>query len=112
VLSAEEARELLRGLDVSRVIGLRDRAIIALMTYTFARVGAVVQMRVADYYPQKKRWWVRLREKNGKLNEMPWHHNLEAWLDEYNEAAKTGNRKRHRCFAARADAAGSLPMKP
>jgi integrase len=47
-------------------VGLRDRALMAVMTYTFARVGAVVAMRVEDYYPGGKRWWVRLREKGGK----------------------------------------------
>jgi integrase len=57
------------------------------MTYTFARVSAAVALRVEDYYPQKKRWWLKLREKNGKLNEMPCHHNLESYLDEYIEAA-------------------------
>jgi integrase/recombinase XerD len=46
-----------------------------------------VKLKVEDYYPQKKRWWLRLREKNGKVNEMPCHHNLESYLDEYIEAA-------------------------
>ena len=72
-------------MDVSSVVGLRDRAIIATMTYTFARVGAVVALKVEDYYPQKKRWWLRLHEKNGKVNEMPCHHKLEAYLDEYSK---------------------------
>jgi hypothetical protein len=40
----------------------------------FARVGAVVALTVEDYYAQKKRWWLRLGEKNGKVNEMPCHH--------------------------------------
>jgi hypothetical protein len=44
-------------MDVSTVVGLRDRAIIAVMTYTFARVGAVVVLTVEDYFPQKRRWW-------------------------------------------------------
>jgi integrase/recombinase XerD len=57
VLSSEEATALLQEMDVSSVVGLRDRAIIAVMTYTFARVGAVVALKVEDYYPQKKRWW-------------------------------------------------------
>jgi integrase len=74
--------------------GLRDRAIIAVMTYTFARVGAVVALTVEDYYAQKKRWWLRLREKNGKVNEMPCHHKLESYLDVYIEAAGIeGDRK-------------------
>src|SRR5208283_2232803 len=74
VLSSEEATALLTGMDVSTIVGLRDRAVIAVMTYTFARVGAVVALTVEDYFPQKKRWWLRLHEKNGKVNEMPCHH--------------------------------------
>jgi site-specific recombinase XerD len=87
VLSSEEATALLKGTDVSTVVGLRDRAVIAVMTYTFARVGAVVALAVEDYFPQKKRWWLRLREKNGKVNEMPCHHKLEEYLDAYIKAA-------------------------
>src|SRR5712691_6292232 len=76
------------------VVGLRDRAIIAVMTYTFARVGAVVALNVEDYFAQKKHWWLRLREKNGKLNEMPCHHKLESFLDTYRDAAGVaGDRK-------------------
>ena len=60
-----------------------NRALIALMGYTIARVGAVIQMKVEDYYIQKRRGWVRLHEKGGKVNEMPCHHNLEAALDEW-----------------------------
>jgi integrase/recombinase XerD len=94
VLSSEEATALLAGMDVSTVVGLRDRALIAVMTYTFARVGAVVALNVEDYYSQKKRWWLRLREKNGKVNEMPCHHKLESYLDAYiNEAGIADDRK-------------------
>jgi len=63
VLSSEEATALLTGMDISTVVGLRGRAIIAAMTYTFARVGAVVALTVEDYFSQKKRWWLRLHEK-------------------------------------------------
>lgn len=54
------ARRLFDSIDTSTVVGLRDRALIGVMTYAFARIGAVVAMRVEDYYPQGKRWWVRL----------------------------------------------------
>ena len=88
VMSAEEVRALLDAIDTSTAIGLRDRALIALMVYTFARVGAVLQMRVEDVYVQKRRTWVRLHEKGGKEHEMPCHHNLEAWLHEYIKGAQ------------------------
>jgi integrase/recombinase XerD len=87
VLDAEQARKLLDSIDTSTVVGLRDRALISVMTLAFARIGAVVAMRVEDYFPKGKRWWVRLHEKGGKRHEMPAHHNLEAYLDAYIDAA-------------------------
>lgn len=94
VISSAEATDLLKGMDVSSMVGLRDRAVIAVMTYTFARVGAVVALTVEDYYPQKKHWWLKLHEKNGKVNEMPCHPKLAVYLDEYIEAAGiSGERK-------------------
>jgi integrase len=72
VLTADEARELLDAIDTSTIVGLRDRALIALMTFTFARVGAAAgKMRVEDVYVQGRRTWVRLHEKGGKRHEMP-----------------------------------------
>src|ERR1700722_19638703 len=85
VLSAEEARQLLDSLDTSSVVGLRDRALIALMVFTFARVGAAMSMNVEDWYFQTRRWWVRLHEKGGKRHEMPAHHNLELYVAAYIE---------------------------
>jgi site-specific recombinase XerD len=87
VLDEDEARQLLASIDATNVVGLRDRAVIGLMVYTFARVGALVGMNVEDYYPQGKRWWVRLHEKGGKLHEVPAHHKLEEYLDAYLDAA-------------------------
>ena len=58
VLTEEQARRLIESIDTSTVVGLRDRALIGVMTYAFARIGAVVAMRVEDYYPEGKRWWV------------------------------------------------------
>jgi integrase/recombinase XerD len=69
------------------LLGLRDRAIIAAMVYTIARVGAMVAMTVEDYYAQGKRSWLRLHEKGGKQHEMPAHHTLEEYLDAYIDAA-------------------------
>ena len=66
ILNAGETRELLDSIDVSHVVGLRDRAIIAAMVYSFARVGAMLAMRVEDYYTQGRRGWLRLHEKGGK----------------------------------------------
>ena len=99
VLTAEEARELLESIETVRtkrqdgvdeepsLVGLRDRALIGAMVYTFARVNAVLKMKVRDFFVQGRRGWVRLHEKGGKEHEVPCHHNLERYLDEYIAAA-------------------------
>jgi site-specific recombinase XerD len=101
VLAADEARELLDAIVIARkvkrpdgteseepdLVGLRDRAPIGVMVYTFARINAVLEMKVRDYFVQGRRGWVRLHEKGGKEHEVPCHHNLEQYLDEYVAAA-------------------------
>ncbi len=87
VLSADEMRELLAAIDTTSLLGLRDRALIALMGYTFARVGAATGMKVEDFYVQKRRGWVRLHEKGGKVTELPCHHNLDQYLEEWISAS-------------------------
>jgi site-specific recombinase XerD len=87
VLSPDEARTLLDSISLSSPVGLRDRALIALMVYSFARIGAALKMRIEDVYTQNRRTWVRLHEKGGKRHEMPCHHNLEAYLHAYIDGA-------------------------
>ena len=98
VLSAAEARRLLASIDISTHVGLRDRAFIGLMAYSFARVGAATAMKVEDVFTQDRRLWLRLREKGGKRHEMPCHHNLEAYLLAYLEG--TGDHLRRHQGAA------------
>jgi integrase len=76
----------LDAIDTDSLIGLRDRALIGTMVYTFARINAVLEMKVEDYFIQGRRGWVRLHEKGGKEHEVPCHHTLEKYLDEYIEA--------------------------
>lgn len=87
VLTAGEARQLLDAIDCSTIAGLRDRALISVMVYSFARVSATIGMDVEDYYPQGRRMWFRLHEKGGKQHDVPAHHNAEAYVDAYLEAA-------------------------
>jgi site-specific recombinase XerD len=83
VLDPTEARQLLDAIDITTPAGLRDRALIGLMVFSFARIGAALAMKVEDVYVQSRRLWVRLHEKGGKRHEMPCHHSLEAYLDAY-----------------------------
>jgi integrase/recombinase XerC len=83
VLDRSEVRALLDSIDVTTPAGLRDRVLIGLMVYSFARIGAALAMKVQDVYVQSRGLWVRLREKGGKRREMPCHHNLETYLHVY-----------------------------
>jgi integrase/recombinase XerD len=87
ILTPDEARKLIRAIPTDTIIGLRDRALIGLMIYTFARVSAALKMNVKDFYPKQESLWVRLHEKGGKHHEMPCQHNLKVWLREYIDAA-------------------------
>lgn len=111
VLAADEARMLIDAIDISTITGLRDRALIGLMVYTFARVGAVIKMRMEDVYVQGRRTWIRLQEKGGKQHEMPCHHNLDDYLHAYLEAAQLGAKAYFFCTAmGRSTALSSRPM--
>ena len=68
------------------------------MVYSFSRVSAAVAMKTEDYYAQGKRWWFRLHEKGGKRHEVPAHHNAEAYMDAYLEAAGHQSEKRTPLF--------------
>ncbi|WP_234893718.1 tyrosine-type recombinase/integrase [Agrobacterium vitis] len=98
VLSPDEARHLLHSIPVDTIAGLRDRALIGLMTYSFARVGAAIGMEVRDVCVQNRRLWVRLHEKGGKLHEMPCHHTLEEYLDAYMEVGGLKDQPRSPLF--------------
>ena len=108
VLTEAEARSLFAAIDHKpdengrqvpkepyemTIAELRDRALIAVMVYSFARIGAVLAMDVDDYYQQGKRCRLRLHEKNGKEHELPAHHKLEKYLDAYLAAAGLTGRK-------------------
>jgi len=87
ILTAEDARKLLESIPTNTLVGLRDRALIGMMIYSFARVSAALSLTPKDVFRQKRRLWIRLNEKGGKVHDMPCHHNLELYLLEYMEAA-------------------------
>lgn len=87
ILEAEEVRVLFGQFDPEALIDLRDRAIIGTMVYSFARVGALVKLRVKDYYRQGARAWFVLDEKGGKQNRVPAHHLAAEYVEQYIAAA-------------------------
>lgn len=112
VLSPEEARRLLDSIDVTTPAGMRDRALIALMVFSFARIGAALRMRIEDAYVQDRRLWVRLHEKGGKRHEMPCHHSLEAYLHAYIDGCGLGDDRKGPLFRTIARGTGKLSATP
>ena len=104
VISADETRRLLDHIGGDDVLALRDRALVATMVFSFARIGAVVAMRVRDYFQHGRRHRLRLHEKGGKQHEVPAHHRVEEYLDAYLEAAGIGPEKDSPLFRAAAPA--------
>jgi integrase len=86
-LLAEDARTLLSSIDTSRLMGLRDRALIATILYTFARVGAATALKVEDYYTVGRDNWLRLQEKGGRDNCVLVSYALGDYLNAYIDAA-------------------------
>jgi integrase/recombinase XerD len=112
VLQADEARTLIDAIDTTSLPGLRDRALIGLMVYTFARVGAAISMKVEDFFVQGRRDWVRLHEKGGKEHEMPTHHNLDRYLEEYIRTAGIAEDRKSALFRTTRGRSGELTANP
>jgi integrase/recombinase XerD len=91
---------------------LRDRALLGVLAYTFARIGAVVNLKVEDYYPSGKRFLLRFKEKGGKEKELPVHHKLEELLDEYLKATGLGTEPGSPLFPAALGKTGKLSRRP
>jgi len=87
VLDAPDWRKLLDAIPTDTVRDVRDRALIATLTYSFARITAALKMKVEDLRPQGAGWRLRLHEKGGKHHAMPCHHALAEALHAYIAAA-------------------------
>jgi len=107
-LSVEEVQQLFESFDTESLVGLRDRALIGVMAYTFARVEAATSIRIRDYIQQGRRSFIRLREKGGREKEIPCHHKLEEFLDAYIQAADLAGGKDAPLFRTAAGRTGKL----
>ena len=110
VLDRDEWRRLIDGIPAATV---RDRALIATLTYAFARIGAALRMRIEDFQPQGAGWAIRLHEKGGKQHRMPCHHALAEALHAYIAAAGLGDDRKGFLFrTARGHAGTTLSARP
>ena len=103
-----EVQKLLNGVETFTHTGLRDRALLATLAYTFARIGSVVNLKVEDYHPSGKRFLLRFKEKGGKEKELPVHHKLEEILDQYLKATGLEKEPQSPLFPAAVRKTGKL----
>ena len=94
VLEGQEWRRLIDGIPTDTARDVRDRALIATLTYGFARIGAALRMRVEDLQSKGTGWLIRLHEKGGKQHMMPCHHVLAEMLHAYITAAGISDDKK------------------
>ncbi len=100
-IGTTQARALLKSIAVADLVGLRDRAVLAVLAYTAARVGAVAKLTLKSFMSDGSQYTLRFAEKGGKSREIPVRHDLEQFLFAYIQAAKiaegplfrTANRK-------------------
>lgn len=97
VMEKEDARILLDSLPDTPA-GKRDRALIAAMIFSFARISALLKMNVEDYYSNGRRAYLRLREKGGKEKDLPVHVTLAEYLDDYIRVAGIADEKKGPLF--------------
>ncbi len=86
-ITVKQARSLLKSIDTTDVIGLRDKAIISILIYTAARVGAVAKLRVRDLYDSGDQYCLHFDDKGGKSREIPVRHDLQTLLFDYLQRA-------------------------
>jgi site-specific recombinase XerD len=98
VLDGKEWRKLIDTIPTDTLRDLRDRALIATLTYSFARITAALKMKVEDLRPQGAGWVLRLHEKGGKHHTMPCHHALAEALRAYIDAAGIAEDKKGLLF--------------
>jgi integrase/recombinase XerD len=94
----EETEEENRNHPKPTIAQLRDRALIAVMVFSFAPVSAALAMKVEDYYTEGRRAWFRLHEKGGKRHKVPAPHNAEKYVDAYLDAAGIAGQKKTPLF--------------
>jgi len=112
VLSSEDTRALFESIDTSTLIGLPDRALIGVMAYSFARIGAMLAMRVENYLPIGKGWFLRLREKRRQATRSPRALCARAYLDAYIEAAGLVAEPKAPLFCSALRRTGLLTRRP
>jgi integrase/recombinase XerD len=86
-ITVDQERALLASIRQRDVEGLRDKAIVATLVYTAARIGAVAGLSVGSFVQDGGEMFLRFLEKGGKSRDIPVRNDLERYLSDYLGAA-------------------------
>jgi site-specific recombinase XerD len=111
VLDGSEWRKLIDAIPADTVRDLRDRALIATLTYSFSRIGAALKLKVEDLRPSGTDWQIHLHEKGGKEHRMPCHHALAEMLHAYIAAAGIAEDRKGSLFRTSPRHIGAIPTE-
>jgi len=83
VFEQEEIKKFLGAIKLDSLMDIRDNALLRTLLYSWARVSALVVLKVEDYYERKGERWLRLHEKRGKIHEVPVHSKAREAIDRW-----------------------------
>jgi len=83
VFEQNEIKAFLEAIKVHSLMDIRDKALFSVLVYSWARVSAVVALKVEDYYERKGERWLKLNEKRGKIHEVPVHSSAREAIDQW-----------------------------
>ena len=113
VLDGKKGCALLDSMPTATVRDLRDRALIAILTYSLVRVSAALTMKIEDLVPQDAGWQIRPHENGGKHAVIPCHHVLAEALHAYIDAAGIAEDRKGWLFrTSRAPSGSNLSDQP
>jgi integrase/recombinase XerD len=91
VFEEDEIKAFLSAIKPDSLMDIRDKALFSVLLYSWARVSAVVTLKVEDYYQRKGERWLRFQEKRGKAHEVPVHSKAREAIDQWLTASDIGS---------------------
>jgi len=91
VFEEDEIKMFLSAIKPDSLMDIRDKALFSVLLYSWARISALVTLKVEDYYQRKGERWLRLQEKRGKTHEVPVHSKAREAIDQWLTASDIGS---------------------
>jgi hypothetical protein len=98
-ISIDQARPLLASLDTTHVVGLRDRAILAILVYASSRAGGVAKLRCGDFYNADSNGCCTSMRKGESPARSPCVRTCRSWSEPISTRRACATRRRTRRYS-------------